>query len=40
MLYKYVPRNWLITLREAPVKRKNPQTQHLVFAHVIHNMSH
>jgi hypothetical protein len=38
--YNYVPRNWLIALREPRVKRKNSQSQHLVFAHVIHIMSH
>jgi hypothetical protein len=30
--YEYVPRNWLITLQELLVKRKKPQSQHLVFA--------
>jgi hypothetical protein len=40
MAYKYVPRNWLITLPERWVKRKNPSSQHLVFAQLIHIMSH
>jgi hypothetical protein len=40
MVYKYVPRNCLITLRDAAVKGKNPSSQHLVFAQVIHIMFH
>jgi hypothetical protein len=40
MSYKYVPRNWLITLRVDQVKGKKPQSQDLVFTHVIHIMSH
>jgi hypothetical protein len=39
MCYKYVQRKWLITLSDGSVKGEKTQSQHLVFAHLIHNMS-